>query len=111
MTNLARRLTLGAVLLLGPLLVLAAPLWLGQTLFAGDLLTYSYPLKIYVRQRLLEGDLALWNPQLGLGRPVLAMIQPGVLDPLNLLTLLPLPLGLDLFSLVHLPIVALGLRQ
>lgn len=111
MTNLVRRLTLGAVLLLGPLLVLAAPLWLGQTLFAGDLLTYSYPLKIYVRQRLLEGDLALWNPQLGLGRPVLAMIQPGVLDPLNLLTLLPLPLGLDLFSLVHLPIVALGLRH
>jgi hypothetical protein len=111
MTIDARRGFTAALLLAAPLLLIALPMLLGQTLFAGDLLTYTYPLKLYVRQRLLDGSLPLWNPQLGLGRPVLGMIQPGALDPLNALTLLPLPLGVDLFSLVHLPIAALGLRH
>ena len=48
----------------------------------------------------------LWNPRMGLGKPFLGKVQPGVFYPLNVVLLLPVPLGLDLFYTLHLAIAA-----
>jgi hypothetical protein len=90
--------------------VLVAPIALGESLWVRDVMRYAYPTKGYVRERLLGGELALWNPLLGLGRAYFGLIHPGVIYPLNLVTLLPPPLGLDLFYALHLLIAALGVR-
>lgn len=99
-----------ALLLALPLLVVAAPILLGRSLFLRDLQAFTYPLKESVRDRLLAGELPLWNPAVGLGRPILGLLQPGALDPLNALLLLPWPLGMDLFGLAYLVVGALGMR-
>jgi hypothetical protein len=99
-----------ALLLALPLLVVAAPILLGRSLFLRDLQAFTYPLKESVRDRLLAGELPLWNPSLGLGRPILGLVQPGVFDPLNVLLLLPWPLGMDLFAIAYLVVGALGMR-
>src|SRR5581483_7940458 len=99
--------------LLGLLLCTSLPLLpilFGQSLWLRDIACFTFPMKAYVRERLLSGELPLWNPRLGLGRPVLGMVQPGVLYPGNLLLLLPVPLGLNLFFALHLPLCAAGAR-
>jgi hypothetical protein len=74
------------------------------------MVVFHYPLKAYLRSRLTVGELPLWNPFLGLGRPFLGVIQPGVLYPLNIILLIPFPGGVDLFFALHAPIAALGMR-
>src|SRR5262245_30698889 len=46
------------------------------------------PKQDYLRERLLRGELPLWNPYVGLGRPFLAAIDTGSLYPPNLLSVL-----------------------
>ena len=58
----------------------------------------------------MHGELPLWNSLAGLGRPLLALVQPAVLYPGTLLVLLPRPFGVDLYFAVHLLIAALGVR-
>jgi hypothetical protein len=90
--------------------LLLFPLVLGQSFWLRDMLVFAYPLKAYLRQRMLAGELALWNPRLGLGRPFLGVVQPGVLYPLNLALLLPYPRGVDLFFALHAFVAAFGAR-
>src|SRR5437773_2658157 len=97
-------------LLVGSVLALLLPIAFGRTLYLRDILRFTYPLKLYLRARLVHGELALWNPYCGLGRPFFGVVQPGVLYPLNALLLLPVPHGLDIFFGVHLLILALGMR-
>lgn len=104
----ASPLGVGMLLVLGTALV--APIFGGATLWLRDLLLYTYPLKSYAIARLRAGELPLWSESWGTGRPFFAMIQPGVLDPLNALLLLPGTLGLDVYNLVHLAIAAAGAR-
>ena len=87
------------------------PLALDRSLWLRDIARFTYPMKFYLRERLLRGELPLWNPRLGLGRPFLGMVQPGVLYPLNVILLLPVPRGADLFFAFHSLVAALGMRR
>lgn len=80
-------------------LLLDSPAWQGATSTApprmrhaemGDAVTQGFPWYVERRERLLSGDLPLWNERALMGTPFLAASQPGVLDPLGWL-LLPLP--------------------
>ena len=96
-------------LLLAAVAILCAPIALDQSLWLKDILRFTYPQKYYLRERLLAGELPMWWPADGMGRPFFALVQPGVLYPLNaLLLVLPMPLAYDVFSAVHLGIAALG---
>ncbi len=90
--------------------VVVAPILTGQSLWHRDLVLLTFPLKRVLRERLLAGQLGLWNPLMGLGRPLLGMVQPAALYPLDVLMLLPVPLGLNLFLAAHLFILAFGAR-
>jgi hypothetical protein len=93
------------------LLALLLPIALGRSLWLRDLLTFTYPLKAYLRERLADGELALWNPRLGLGRPFAGVVQPGVFYPLDVVLLVaPYPRGVDLFFALHAFIAAFGVR-
>ncbi len=84
------------------------PVFFGRSFWYRDILLYAYPLKLAVRQRLLAGEFPLWADAWGTGRPLFGLIQPGVLDPMGLITLLPVPRGLDLFTVSHAYILAWG---
>jgi hypothetical protein len=72
---------------------------------------FFFPLKLYTADRLLRGELPLWNPLSGGGEPWLANLQSGVYYPPGLLFLLPSPaLAAGLFLLLHFAIAALGMR-
>jgi hypothetical protein len=73
------RRAIGPAVLVALLVALLLPIALGRSLWLRDLLTFTYPLKAYLRERLAAGELALWNPRLGLGGPVARVVQPGVL--------------------------------
>ncbi len=66
-----------------------------------DLLLFTLPLKDFLHERLLQGQIPLWNPLLLMGAPYLANLQSGVFYPPSLLLLLPLPLGFNLFLFAH----------
>jgi len=91
--------------------LLFAPLALGRSFWLRDLLEFTYPLKAYLIERMRAGELALWNPRLGLGRPFAGVVQPGVFYPLDVvLVLFGYPRGVDLFFALHALIAALGMR-
>jgi hypothetical protein len=73
-----------------------------------DLLFFTWPLKHFFHERLLRGELPLWNPLLLMGTPYLANLQSGVFYPPSLLLLLPLPLGFNLFLFSHYVIALSG---
>ena len=108
----SRRASLLAAAVLGAVVLLFwSGAFTGGTFWHRDLLLYTYPIKAYVRARWLHGELALWAPDWGTGRPLFGLIQPGVLDPMNVWTLLPLPLGLDLYSVAYALVLAFGTRR
>jgi len=105
------RRAIGPAVLVALLVALFLPLALGRSLWLRDLLTFTYPLKAYLRERLAAGELALWNPRLGLGRPFAGIVQPGVFYPLDVVLLIaPYPRGIDLFFALHAFIAAFGVR-
>ncbi|MDB4971037.1 MAG: hypothetical protein JWN44_6726, partial [Myxococcales bacterium] len=110
MTRLGSRRLIGPALLVAVIVLLFFPLLLGRSFWLRDILLYTYPLKAYLRERLAAGELALWNPRLGLGRPFAGMVQPGVFYPLDVVMLLPFPRGLDAFFALHAFIAAFGMR-
>lgn len=64
-----------------------------QVFFFGDTLTQRVPSMVYWRQRLLQGELPLWNPYIFAGLPHLADLSTNTLSPFNLAYLLiPNPL-------------------
>jgi len=101
---------IGPAALAAIVFLLLCPIALGRSFWLRDMLTFLYPLKAYLRERMLAGELALWNPRLGLGRPFLGVVQPGVFYPLDVILLLPYPRGVDLFYGVHALIAAFGAR-
>lgn len=91
-------------------LLVVAPVFLGASLWFRDLLIYTYPQKRYAIARLAAGELPVWIDTWGTGRPFFGVLQPGVLDPLNVILLIPGPLGNDLFNFAHLAVAGLGTR-
>jgi hypothetical protein len=80
----------------------------GQVYILKDILLYFYPTKALLRQRLLNGDIPHWGPELGLGTPMLADPGFSVLYPPNLALAAPFPWCVGLFLWIHLAIGALG---
>lgn len=106
-----QRRAIGPWVLVALLCLLFLPIALGRSLWLRDALTFTYPLKAYLRARLAAGELALWNPLVGLGRPFAGVVQPGVFYPLDVVLLLaPYPRGVDLFFVLHAFIAAFGMR-
>ena len=106
-----QRRAIGPAVLVALVALLFVPLALGRSLWLRDLMTFTYPLKAYLRARLAAGELALWNPLLGLGRPFAGVVQPGVFYPLDVVLLAaPYPRGADLFFALHAFIAAFGMR-
>jgi len=111
---LRRRLSsvLAAAAILPPLF------WFGPALLArlapsfrdqGD---FFYPLKLYTADRLLAGEIPLWNPLSGGGEPWLANGQSGVFYPPNVFFLLPWPgAAAILFLLFHFAVAAWGMSR
>lgn len=89
-------------------LLLASPVFAGRSFWRDDQGLLLYPMRLYLRERLLRGELPRWMPHLGVGRPFFAWILPASMDPLNALLLLPAPFGQDLYNAVHWIIAALG---
>ncbi|MGZ3442407.1 MAG: hypothetical protein ACXVDD_22960, partial [Polyangia bacterium] len=110
MTGHALRRALGPAVLVALCALLLSPLAFDHSLWLRDTLSFTYPLKAYLRERMLAGELALWNPRLGLGRPFAGVVQPGVFYPLDLILALPYPRGVDLFFALHAVVAALGMR-
>lgn len=80
-----------------------APLLAGKILYNRDLSRWVYPARWFVRDCLERGEAPWWNPDIGLGFPVLADPLYGVFYPLNLLhSVGPLPVMLMLVLLLHL---------
>lgn len=91
-----------AVWFLPALLLRQAPSYRDQ----GD---FFFPLKLYTADRLLAGEVPLWNPLSGAGEPWLANAQSGVFYPPTALFFLPSPaLAAALFLLLHFAIAAWG---
>ncbi len=68
---------------LGPLILLA-PLWLaGKAMFWGTPSLQFVPWWYWAWQTLRSGHLPLWNPQVGMGAPLLANYQVGLFYPPN----------------------------
>lgn len=93
-----------------------APLLLWRLAFAGQILqgpdafAYFYPLLEYAADRLLAGDLPLWNPYLFMGAPFLANPQAGVFYPLHwLLAWLPAPSLVSATLMLHYALAAVGM--
>ncbi|MCS7253731.1 MAG: YfhO family protein [Armatimonadota bacterium] len=78
-----------------------------HTLMAGDTGFYHYPLRIYARERLINGELPLWNPHLFGGVPFLADVQSAVFYPFHLLYLIfPPPIALNCIIVLHIFLTA-----
>jgi hypothetical protein len=106
----ATRRLAGPLALVSLVAIFLLPIWLGRSFVLRDMVVFHYPLKAYLRSRLAVGELALWNPYLGLGRPFLGVVQPAILYPLDIILLLPFPRGVDIYFALHALVAALGMR-
>jgi hypothetical protein len=101
---------LGVAALLPPALWLVPPLLRREVPSFRDQADFFFPLKLYTADRILRGELPLWNPLSACGEPWLANLQAGVFYPPGLLFLATSPaLGAGLFLLLHFTLAAAGL--
>jgi hypothetical protein len=100
--------------------VLLAPVWLrGQALYWGTPQTQFVPWWWQAWQTLRQGELPLWNPLLGMGAPLLANYQSGLMYPPHwlyfvLAALGGLPLlawGQAVLVAAHLALAGLGMQR
>ncbi|MCU0663418.1 MAG: sulfatase-like hydrolase/transferase [Myxococcota bacterium] len=99
------RLTVVAVAAaVGVALVLSA----AGVFYQKDAQSFFYPSKIAWRQQVLEGHLPIWQPLDDLGVPFAADPSQSALYPLNVLTLLPVPFGINLMIWLHLTLAWFG---
>jgi hypothetical protein len=79
-----------------------------NTLYRADLTWIHYPLRCLAAEQWKSGLPPLWNPYVLSGTPLLAEAEIGVLQPLNVLFLLPIPpyRALTLFVTLNLTLAA-----
>lgn len=86
-----------------------APLFFGQVLYNRDIARWLYPARAFVRAAYDRCEAPWWNPDVGLGFPVMADPLYGLFYVPNLLHLVgPLPLMVMLSMLAHLIAGGLG---
>jgi Bacterial membrane protein YfhO len=99
-------------LLLGILILIYCPGIVdgSHALFFRDAGQFGYPVGMYVRERLLHGEIPLWNPYADCGVPFLAQWLTLALYPLSLIyVLLPFPWSMNLFILAHVFLAGIGM--
>ena len=99
--------------------VLSMPPWRGEVVprdyvseraILSDHVKEFLPWARYARDRVRDGELPLWNPKSGAGRPFLANPQAGVLAPTaGLRYVLPIPLALVATAWLQLALAGLGM--
>ena len=70
-------------LLLLTLAVFHRVIFMGETYFAGDILSYYYPVRFFVQKWLNQNIIPLWCPQIFNGFPLLAAAQSGIFNPIE----------------------------
>ena len=97
-------------LVAGPALTFGPALIRGRALFWGAPLLQFTPWRTAAKQMLLSGHFPLWNPWLGLGAPLLANYQSGLLYPPNwILIFLDVAWGQTLLVMLHLIWAGIGM--
>lgn len=97
-------------LVVGPLALLGPALLRGEALFWGTPMLQFIPWRTYAKQLLLDGQLPLWNPALGMGAPLLANYQSALLYPPNwILLLLDVAWGQTVLVALHLMFAGIGM--
>jgi hypothetical protein len=98
-------------ILLIALVILFGPILAGvRSIFWGLPLLQFFPWHETAKQALLGGHLPLWNPDLGMGAPLLANAQSALLYPPNaLLLILPVEYGQGLLMVAHLLLAGYGM--
>jgi hypothetical protein len=79
------------LVVLGPLLLLGPALAAGEVLYWGTTVLQFVPWHTYAVQAARAGEVPLWNPLVGMGAPLLANYQSGLLYPPNWAMLLVEP--------------------
>lgn len=94
----------------GPWILLGPTLLSGRVLFWGTPLLQFVPWHEFALRSLRAGYLALWNPLVGMGAPLLANYQSALLYPPNwLLAIVGVPWGEGLLVALHLAWAGLGM--
>lgn len=82
----------------------------GRILVGYDLFSYFYPYREAVDRAFREGRIALWNPDIFLGVPLLANIQSAVFYPMSWLTIgLPATQAVTVQILLHVLLAGVGM--
>jgi len=90
--------------------VYASPLLTRRSFVGRDLLPYGFPLEKATHDAWSRGRLPLWNDDVSGGRPQLPNPNAGALYPLRpLLSLVPFPLAMRIFPVVHWIVAAVGM--
>ena len=95
-------------------IIIHLPIWFGIVDFysgdASDLIPYFYGSKSLVYQTFQNsGEIALWNPHIMFGQPVVGNIQYALFYPLNIIFLLvPFFKALTYYQIIHLIVAGLG---
>jgi hypothetical protein len=76
------------LVIIGPLILFGPMILRGEALFWGTPLLQFVPWRESASQILSQGHLPLWNPQIGMGAPLLANYQSALLYPPNFLLLI-----------------------
>lgn len=83
------------------------PLTKELTFFFRDLFHWTYPVKHFFTEEVTAGRIPLWNPYLNKGIPYAANPASSIYYPCNILFLLPFPVGLKYFLILHYLLLAL----
>lgn len=98
------------LVVLGPILLLGPALATGQVLYWGTPLLQFVPWHDFAAESILRGELPLWNPLVGMGAPLLANYQSGVLYPPNWSMLIVEPaVAQTALTMLHLIVAGLGM--
>jgi hypothetical protein len=92
----------GLLFLLLVVTVYADPLFFRRNFAGRDLAVYNLPMEKAMHDAYARGRLPVWMPEISGGRPLLPNPNAGAMYPLRpLLSVLPFPLAMRLFPVVH----------
>jgi hypothetical protein len=105
----ATTLGLAGLFLLLVVIVYAKPLFTRWNFGGRDLLAYNLPIEKAVHDAYARGRLPAWLPEVSGGRPLLPNPNAGALYPVRpLLALIPFPLAMRLFPVLHWALAGAG---
>lgn len=104
---MSKKLVIFLAFLLITLIWFAREVFLGYLFCFSDLTYYFYPYRYFMVESIKNGIFPLWNPEILMGFPFFATLQPGVFYPLSILYyLLPFNQAFNWFLILHYPLAA-----